>query len=80
MFKQFIAKNTNLVSIILFIILFTIIIFIKPNFAFNNRGQIRPFGLGYKNKTVLPVWLIVIIISILCYMCVFIFINKKVYF
>ena len=80
MFKQFVTKNTNLVSIIIFLVLFTLIIYIKPNFAFNDKGQIRPFGLGYKNKTILPIWLIVIIISIICYMGVFIFINKKVYF
>ena len=37
---------------------------------FKNDGSIRQFGIGYKEKTVLPIWLIAIVVAILCYVFV----------
>jgi uncharacterized membrane protein YozB (DUF420 family) len=68
MFRNFISKNTTLSAIILFIILFLIITYIKPKFLYNSDGTIRQFGVGSKNKTILPLWLISIILGILCYL------------
>jgi uncharacterized membrane protein YozB (DUF420 family) len=68
MFRNFISKNTTLSAIILFIILFLIITYSKPKFLYNSDGTIRQFGVGSKNKTILPLWLISIILGILCYL------------
>jgi len=75
MYKSFIQKNTTLISIILFLIIFTFIQLLKPSFLFNNDGSIREFGIGYKNKTILPIWLLSIILGILCYIFVLFYIN-----
>jgi hypothetical protein len=43
---------------------------IKPAFLYNKDGSIREFGVGYKNKTILPIWLLSIILGILSYLFV----------
>lgn len=42
----------------------------KPSFLYNTDGSIREFGIGYKNKTILPIWLLSIILGILCYVII----------
>jgi len=66
--KIFIKKNITLFSILLFIILFGIMVYIKPTCVFNKDGTMRQFGIGYRNKTVIPIWLIVIIMAYLSYL------------
>lgn len=70
MYKEYIEKNTILTAIILYLILFGIIQLLKPGFLYNSDGSIRDFGIGYRNKTILPVWLLAIILGILCYIII----------
>jgi hypothetical protein len=42
----------------------------KPACFYNKDGSIRDFGIGYKNKTIFPIWLLSIILGILCYLAV----------
>uniref|UniRef100_A0A6C0E2E7 Uncharacterized protein n=1 Tax=viral metagenome TaxID=1070528 RepID=A0A6C0E2E7_9ZZZZ len=70
MLRQFIRNNVTLVSILIFITLFTIVQLYKPLFLYNPDGSIRSFGIGYKNKTILPIWLFSIILGIFCYLFV----------
>ena len=81
MLKQFFNKNITLVSIIFFIIMFILLIVIKPEIVFTKNGKLREFGLGYKNKTILPIWLFVIILSIFTYLAVLFYIqfNKIIF-
>ena len=76
MYKQFIRKNVTLVSIILFIIIFGAIQMFKPSFLYNSDGSLREFGIGYKNKTILPVWMLSIVLGILSYILVLFYITK----
>ena len=64
---DFIKKNQTLISIILFLIIYFIIQVDQPLFIYNINGSLKQFGVGYKNKTILPVWLLSIILGILCY-------------
>ena len=48
---------------------------IKPACFYNKDGSIREFGIGYKNKTIFPVWLLSIILGILCYLGVIYYVN-----
>jgi len=75
MLKQFFNKNITLVSIIFFILMFILLIIVKPEIVFTKNGKPRDFGLGYKNKTILPIWLIVIILSIFSYLAVLFYIQ-----
>ena len=42
----------------------------KPACFYNKDGSIREFGIGYKNKTILPIWLLSLVLGILCYLAV----------
>ena len=77
MLKHFIINNINLVAIILFLCFFIVIITTKPGFIFDKYGKPREFGLGYKNKTVIPIWLMVIFLAIISYLIVLFYLNYK---
>jgi len=77
MLRQFVVTNINLVSIIVFLLLFAIIMVTKPNIIFDKNGKTREFGIGYKNKTILPLWLAVIILAIFSYLTILYYINFK---
>ena len=66
----FIKKNPTMVSILLFLTIFILIQIGKPSFLYNTDGSIRVFGIGYKNKTIFPIWLLSILLGILCYLFV----------
>lgn len=68
--KAYIRQNLPLVSIALFLIIFSLIQLMQPAFLYNNDGSLREFGVGYKNKTILPVWLLAIVLGILVYCAV----------
>lgn len=70
MYRNFIRDNVTIVSIILFIAIFLMIQLSKPSFLYNADGSIREFGVGYKNKTILPIWLLSIVLGIVCYLIV----------
>ena len=70
MLRTFIRNNTTLVSIIIFLISFGIVQMLRPAFLYNRDGTIREFGVGYKNKTILPIWLFSIILGIMSYVFV----------
>ena len=65
--RNFMRQNITSLSIILFLIVFAFINYLKPNFLYSKDGTLREFGIGYTNKTVVPIWLIAIILSIFSY-------------
>jgi hypothetical protein len=70
MLRTFTRNNITFVSVLLFIIVFGIVQVLRPAFLYNNDGSIREFGVGYKNKTIMPLWLFSIILGILSYLLV----------
>jgi hypothetical protein len=70
MSRTFTRNNTTLVAIVLFLLIFGLVQMMKPNFLYNKDGSLREFGVGYKNKTILPLWLFSIILGILTYVLV----------
>lgn len=62
-----IFQNKQLqLSIILYLVIVGILIFLNPNFLYNEQGKIKIFGIG-KNKTMLPLWFLIFILAVLCY-------------
>ncbi len=74
-FRRFAKNHILSISIILFLLIFFLVERIKPGFLYAKDGSIRPFGLGYRNKTVVPYWFFVVLISILSYVAVLYFIS-----
>ena len=68
--KDFIKHNIIGITIIVFLIVYSIFVMIQPSFLFTNDGQIRHFGLGKKNSSIIPIGLFVIIIVIFVYMSI----------
>ena len=64
---QFVQNNIVVISISIFITSYTLIVMFKPHFLYNKDGSLREFGLGFKKKTVVPVWLLSILLGILSY-------------
>ena len=68
--KGFVRYHKLSVAILLFLSVFSVIHFIKPGFIYNEDGGFRQFGVGYRHKTVVPIWLVAIFVSILSYLAV----------
>ena len=68
--RLFIRNNITSVSILIFIFFFVIIQKIEPSFLYNADGSIKQFGLGRKKHTVVPIWLVTLILSIFSYLFV----------
>ena len=80
MYKTLIRDNITLVAIILFVIIFGTIQMMKPACFYNRDGSIREFGIGYRNKTILPIWLSSLLLGILCYLAVLYYVNSPKFF
>jgi len=57
-------------AILLFLLGFSFFHMAKPNFAYDTNGAFRQFGVGYKQKTILSGWVVAILLSVFCYLCV----------
>lgn len=68
--KNFVRFHKLTVAVSLFIILFSIIHTIKPLLLYDADGSFRQFGVGYRHKTVIPIWLVSIILGIFSYIAV----------
>jgi hypothetical protein len=73
--RNYIRDNITLFSVILFMVIFGSIQFMKPRFLYNKDGSVREFGIGYKNKTIFPIWLLSIILGILSYLAVMYYVT-----
>ena len=73
--KSFVRQNKPSFAIFLFLVAFTCFHYTKPEFAYGKEGEFRQFGVGYKNKTVIPIWLVSIIIAILSYLTVLYYLH-----
>jgi len=73
--RNFIRRNITNISILIFVVIYGIIVLSKPGFMYNKDGSLRHFGVGYQKKTILPAWLIAIVISIISYFGVLYYIS-----
>jgi hypothetical protein len=71
--KGFVRYHKLSIAIFLFLILFSIVHVTKPGLIYNSDGGFRPFGVGYQHKTVIPIWVVSIVLAILCYLSVMVF-------
>jgi hypothetical protein len=70
MYRILIRQNITYISIFLFLVIFGVLQMLKPAFLYNKDGSVREFGIGYRNKTICPVWLFAILLGTLCYLFV----------
>ena len=71
MFNQYISREAlSVIAVFIFLILFGIINAFRPSIIYNKDLSFRRFGIGYKNKTVIPIWMMSIVLAILVYVLV----------
>ena len=68
--RKFMRLNKVNIAIIIFMIVFTLIHLYRPILMYTKEGGFRQFGVGYKHKTVIPIWIVAIIIAIFSYLAV----------
>lgn len=68
--SKFIRIHIVNISVLIFLLAFSLIHYIKPDLMYTKEGGFRQFGIGYKHKTVVPIWLVAIILAIFSYLCV----------
>jgi hypothetical protein len=75
MYRSIINNYITNISIAIFIVLYSIIHTIKPSFIYNKDGSLREFGVGFRKKTIIPCWLISIVLAIISYFAVMYYIE-----
>ena len=66
--RRTLKKNILPIAILITTILISFVYFMKPDIVFNRDGTLKRFGLGNNSKTVLPMWFVVFIVSVMVYM------------
>ena len=69
--KNIIRNNLAGSAILLYVIVFMLVQYATPTFLYNDDGSLREFGIGYSSKTVLPIWIVAIVLGILSYLAVY---------
>ncbi len=80
MSRTFVRNNITAISILIFVIIFISVQMIKPKFLYNRDGSVREFGIGYKNKTIMPIWLFSLILGIMSYLVVLYYLAHPMLF
>jgi len=66
--KSFVRIHKASISICIFLVLFSIVHSVKPSLLYTPDGGFRQFGVGYKQKTVVPIWIVAILLAIFSYL------------
>jgi hypothetical protein len=74
--RSIINNHITTISIAIFIIIYSVIHTIKPSFLFNKDGSLREFGVGFRRKTIIPSWLMSIVLAIICYFSVLYYVTS----
>ena len=75
-YKFTLQKNVLFYSILLFLSVFICIHLIKPPLLYDKRKRFRMFGIGARNKTVISIWIVAILLGILSYMII-VYLSKN---
>ena len=80
MLKHIIRQKPTLAAVVIFLIAFGLLHFMQPKFLYKNDGSLREFGIGTKQRTILPIWLISLILGILSYLFICNIVNPVITF
>ena len=75
--KSFVRIHKLSIAITIFMVLFSIIHSVKPGLLYTPDGGFRQFGVGYKQKTVVPIWIVAIILAIFSYLGVLYYLGGQ---
>lgn len=70
---RFVRQHKAYCAVIIFLILMTLVHIVKPKLVYDELGSFRTFGVGYRHKTIVPIWIVSIIIAIMSYLFILIY-------
>lgn len=73
--RNFIRSHITSFAILIFIVSYAVIVLSKSPLIYNKDGSLREFGIGYSTRSVLPAWLISILLAIISYFAVLYYIS-----
>ena len=65
--RNTIRQNITTVAIVIYILSYGAIVYLKPSFLYNTDGSLREFGVGQSRKTILPALLLSLVLSLMSY-------------
>jgi hypothetical protein len=69
--RMYARRHAAPTAVALFLAVFGLTAYIiKPAFLFRPDGTPREFGVGFRNKTFMPLWLFSLLTGVLCYFAV----------
>jgi hypothetical protein len=77
MYRSYIRRHLISISIIIFIATYYLLMSMKPAIIYNEDGSLRQFGIGFRKRTILPAWLLSILIAILSYFGVLFYLSYQ---
>ena len=67
-----------LMILVVYFILYGLIVWTKPEIVYDrSKNSLRAFGVGYKNSTILPLWLVSLLLAMASYFIVLYFIHIR---
>ena len=66
--RIFVGKHKLHLSLLLFILLFSLVHYLQPSIVYTDDGEFREFGVGYRHKTVAIVLAIFSYLFIMSYL------------
>jgi hypothetical protein len=62
-----IRDATLLTAAVIFVVLYGLLVYWAPAAVFDARGNMRTFGIGRPETTVVPLWMCVMMLAVLSY-------------
>jgi len=56
-----------LTAAVIFLVFYGLLVYWRPVAVFDNQGNMRPFGIGRTETTVIPLWMCVMMLAVLSY-------------
>ncbi len=74
--RRWVRDNKVVVAILIYLVFFALINYLKPASVYNPDGSLKEFGIGFRRKTIIPAWLISIFVAILAYFSVMYYTSR----
>ena len=65
-----IRKSPRMWMVVIYLFLVSAFLYVRPSVAFDQDGNLRPFGTGGKHATVFPLWYWVFAMAVASYLAV----------
>ncbi len=70
--------NRLIIILMVYFLCYGLIVWLKPDIIYDQtKTSLRSFGVGYKHSTILPLWLVSILLALFAYFVVLYFIHVR---